>query len=191
MTVYAQNIETWEPWQRDYRLGLILILPPREVSEPVDALRGMYDSKSQAICPPHISVSDPLAYEMTAEIELSIRSVLKDIEPFDLCFDELHASDKHPGISYRIHPEAPIRSLQQTLHGSSAFSDAAYRRREIQPHMTIAEFISIEESIRICRELQNTAPQGTFTCDSVEFIVPDESFHFQKVKTFKFGEDRP
>jgi hypothetical protein len=53
--------------------------------------------------------------------------------------------------------------------------------------MTIAEFISIEESLRLCEQLQDSAPSGSFLCDRLEFVVPDENFQFQRVDTFLLG----
>ncbi len=57
---YANDIEHWEDWQRDYRYGVILILPPSELAAEIDSLREQHDPKSHAISPAHISVSDPL-----------------------------------------------------------------------------------------------------------------------------------
>lgn len=52
----AEDTSGWEDWQRDYRLGVILILPPPEVSRVIDALRRSYDPRAFRICPTHISV---------------------------------------------------------------------------------------------------------------------------------------
>ena len=53
--------------------------------------------------------------------------------------------------------------------------------------MTIAEFISIEDGLKLCAQLQDSAPRGSFMCDRLEFIVPDDEFHFQKKLTFFLG----
>ena len=53
--------------------------------------------------------------------------------------------------------------------------------------MTIAEFISIEDGLEICARLQSSAPSGSFLCDRLEFIVPDEGFRFQRSDTFLLG----
>ena len=187
MTGYAEHTDGWEDWRLDYRLGLILILPPQHVSDLIDHMRRKYDPKSHAICPTHISVSDPLSHEMTPDLEMEIRSILKTIEPFELHFDRLEASGEHPGVSYPIHPAEPIRELRNALHESGAFSRREYHRRQIPPHMTIAEFISIEDSLNLCSKLRDTAPKGSFLCDRLEFVVPDDDLHFQRDKTFLLG----
>lgn len=40
---YATDMSNWEDWQRDYILGLILIVPPPTVSALIDELRAEYD----------------------------------------------------------------------------------------------------------------------------------------------------
>ena len=187
MIRYAQNTDSWEDWQLDYRLGLILIMPPKEVSDLIDPLRERYDPKSHATCSTHISVSDPLSREMTPDLETEIRAILQDFQPFELHFRTLHASCKHPGVSYSIHPEEPIRALQEALHKSRAFAGKVYKRRHIPPHMTIAEFISIPESLKLCDQLQDTAPKGSFICDRLEFIVPDDNMRWRREITFMLG----
>ena len=187
MIRYAQNTDSWEDWQLDYRLGLILIMPPKGVSDLIDPLRERYDPKSHATCSTHISVSDPLSLEMTPDLETEIRAILQDFQPFELHFRTLHASSKHPGVSYSIHPEEPIRALQEALHKSRAFAGKVYKRRHIPPHMTIAEFISIQESLKLCDQLQDTAPKGSFICDRLEFIVPDDNMRWHREITFMLG----
>jgi len=185
---YAADASKWEDWQRDYRLGLILIMPPEEVSRQIDPLRAKYDPHAFAICPTHISLSDPLRCEMTPEVEDEIRCVLSLIQPFTLYFDNIYASPDYSGVIYPIRPQEPIEKLKAVLHTASAFSGKSYSRRSIPPHMTIAEFISIEDGLKLCDQLKDTAPRGSFVCDRLEFIVPDNNFHFQKKITFFFND---
>ena len=184
MIPYVKDTSKWEDWQRDYRFGLILIMPPPEVSQEIDLLRAKYDPRSAASCGTHISLSDPLSQEMTPNLINEINNVITDVQPFTLYYDKPHASTRHPGVSYPIRPQEPIDNLKQILHGTSAFSGEAYHRRNIAPHMTIAEFISIDESLELCARLQNSAPSGSFLCDKLELVVPDESFRFKKRGTF-------
>ncbi len=151
-------------------------------------MRSRYDPRSAASCGTHISLSDPLSQEMTADLINEINNVTTDVQPFTLYYDKPHASTKHAGVSYPIRPQEPIDDLKQILHGTSAFSGAAYRRRDIAPHMTIAEFISIDESLELCERLQNSAPTGSFLFDRLELVVPDESFRFNRKGTFFLGD---
>jgi len=184
MITYATDISKWEDWQRDYRLGLILIMPPEDVARQIDPLRAKYDPYAFAICPTHISFSDPLQSEMTPVLENEIRHILSSVQPFTLYFDNLYASPDYSGVIYPISPREPIDALKAALHTASVFAGETYYRRSIPPHMTIAEFISIEDGLKLCSQLKDTAPRGSFLCDRLEFIVPDNDFHFQKKLTF-------
>ena len=148
---YARNTHEWEDWQRDYRFGLILIIPPDEIAAPIDALRRHYDPKSAATCPAHISLSDPLCSEMAPDHRTEIQNILKSIEPFTLHFDKPHSSRKRAGVAYTVTPQEPIDNLKAALHTAAVFSRDPYPRRGIPAHMTIAEFVSIEESLKILR----------------------------------------
>lgn len=177
----------WEDWQRDYQFGLLLIMPPQVIAEKVDLLRAKCDPRSSAICPAHISVSDPLRREMTADLRDEICSLLSRVEPFQLHFDKPLASAERAGIACAIWPQEPIDALKKTLHSAAIFDGQVYQRRDIPAHMTIAEFISIEESLSLCAQIQSVAPRGSFLCDRLEFVVPNERFQFQRVESFLFG----
>ena len=185
---YVTDTSEWEDWHCDYRLGLILIMPPEDVARQIDPLRAEHDPHAFAICPTHISLSDPLRREMTAELKAETREILSRIEPFTLHYGKPHASPKRGGVAHPITPQAPIHDLKEALHRAAVFEGKAYGRRSIPAHMTIAEFLSIEDSLELCPELQNSAPSGSFLCDQLTFIVPDQDFHFHRVGTFFLGE---
>jgi hypothetical protein len=65
----VSDTSRWEKWQRDYGLGLILIMPPHDVARQINPLRSRYDPKAYASCPAHITLSDPLGLEMTTEFQ--------------------------------------------------------------------------------------------------------------------------
>lgn len=184
MVSYAEEMSDWEQWQRDYRLGVILILPPPEVAQQIDPLRAKYDPRSFATSPTHISVTDPLSKEMTPDLQEEIQGVLSGFSPFEVHFDKPQASTEYAGVSYPIRPQEPIDALKQALHASSAFGDRSHERRDIPAHMTIAEFLSIEESLRLCDQLQDTAPSGSFVCDRLSLVVPDQDFSFNEAVVF-------
>ncbi|NQU44429.1 2'-5' RNA ligase family protein [bacterium] len=121
---YVTDTSNWENWQRDYRLGLILIMPPEEVSRQIDLLRAKHDPYAFAICPTHISLSDPLRREVTPELEEEIRDILSTIAPFMLHYDKPHASPKRGGVAYPISPQAPIDHLKEILHTAAVFEGA-------------------------------------------------------------------
>lgn len=169
---YVTDTSTWERWQRDYVYGLILIMPPPQVARQINPLRSRYDPKTYSYCEAHITLSDPLGLEMTPERDAEIQGILNTVRPFTLHFDEPHASRERGGVAYPIRPREPIDALRETLHRASVFCRPPYYTREIPPHMTIAEFVTVEESWRILDEIKPTAPSGSFLCDRLEYIVP-------------------
>lgn len=188
MIAYAEDTAAWAPWQRDYRLGLILILPPPEVAQVFDRLRRRFDPRSHAICPAHISVSDPLRLEMTDKRREEIRALCAGLEPFPVRYGRPQASTERAGVACPVGPQAAIDRLKDALHRATVFDGQVYRRRSVPAHMTIAEFVSIEESARICAAVEQEVSGGAFVCRQLDFIVPDEGFCFRKVMRFRLGK---
>lgn len=186
---YVTDTSGWEKWQRDYRLGLILIMPPEDVAGRINPLRARYDPRSYSYCPAHITLSDPLGLEMTTDRDAEIQNILRTVPPFRLYYDEPQASKERGGVAYSIRPRESIDSLREVLHTASVFCRESYWTRNIAPHMTIAEFVTVEESWRILEEIREVAPSGSFLCDRLEFIVPDGHMKFHRVKTYTLGTE--
>ena len=186
-TTCVQDTSDWEDWQRDYRFGLILIIPPHEVSAVIDPVRKKIDPRSAAMCQAHVSVSDPLQCEMAPGLQREIQSALRHFRPFLLHYGEPHPSPGRPGIVCPISPQEPINLLKRALHSTAAFSRDAYNRRNIPAHLTIAEFVSTEDSRHSYAEIKERIKAGSFLCDRLEFIVPDRHFHFINHGTFILG----
>jgi hypothetical protein len=70
------DTSSWEPWQHDYRFGVVLVMPPPHVASPIDALREAYHHKSHAIGSAHISVSDPLRTQMSDDAQKEIQGIV-------------------------------------------------------------------------------------------------------------------
>ena len=184
---YVADTSHWTPWQRDYRFGVMLVMPPPHVASSIDAMREAYDPKAHAICSAHISVSDPLRRELDGEAREEIRGLLRTVHPFEVHYDKPAASTRHAGVAYPVAPQERFDELKRTLHQASVFAGAVYNRRQIPAHMTIAEFLSIDESLRLCARVAGTAPGGSFWCDRLEYVVPDATFRFQRQETFLLG----
>jgi hypothetical protein len=182
MFTYVTDTSTWEPWQQEYRYGLILIMPPPDVMAIMDSLRCKFDPRSAAICQGHVSLSEPLPRPLTPELLDEVRAILAKVEPFEITYGPLRTFPPYPGVTYRIEPEDRFFALREALHGASVFEGSPFKRKDRAPHMTIAEFLpDIEASERLREELQGNVPEGTFLCDRLEYIVPDEGFRLQRV----------
>jgi hypothetical protein len=70
---YVTDTSKWEKWQRNYRLGLIVIMPPDEVASRINPLCAKYDPRTYAYCPAHITLC-------THTVQTSIRASRRDWE---------------------------------------------------------------------------------------------------------------
>jgi 2'-5' RNA ligase superfamily len=177
----------WEPWQREYAFGAFYIFPPYDLAAKVDELRWAYDPNSAAICQAHVSLSEPLRSRLDSDHAAEIRERLASLEPFQVEYGPIRGFAPHPGVALTIGPERLIRSLRDTIHSTSAFKQASFKRADIPPHMTIAEFITIERSDELLDELAAAIPDGTFECSHVVHAVPDSNFHFVTMATYPIG----
>jgi len=178
LTNYVTDISRWEDWQKEYRYGVILIIPPDPPLTRVEALRRKYDPKGQAICGPHISVTVPFPRALSDANWYEIKSIVSGIKPFTIKYGPLMNFLPHPGVYLAIEPVTEMDNLRTVLEKAAAFKGAPPRKYPFLPHMTIAEFITEEETKELMVKLKDTAPVGSFFCTSVSYAVPDRYFHF-------------
>jgi 2'-5' RNA ligase len=173
-------METWEDWQKPYAHGTIVIWPPDEVRQIVDAQRQAYDPASQAICGTHITVTQPLCRQLDKGEWGEILSLLKDFPSFEIVYGPLKSFLPYPCIWYEVQPVENILELRNALHGTGCFNLEMRHPKNFIPHMTITEGLSgpeVNDALLI--KLQEESGVGTFKCDALAFIVPDLQFHFQ------------
>ncbi|UCH34263.1 MAG: 2'-5' RNA ligase family protein [Armatimonadota bacterium] len=178
VTTYAADISHWEAWQPKWRFGVILIYPPDPPLLQVNALRAKYDPRSQSTCDGHISLTVPLPRVLTESHWDELWSIASGIAPFTIDYGPLMNYLPHPGVCLAIEPQAELDSLRAALETASAFAGAPPRRYPFSAHMTIAEFISADETKALMVELKDVAPQGSFSCTCVSYAVPDGNFRF-------------
>lgn len=183
VTAYAADIGHWEAWQREYRFGVLLIYPPDPPLLQVNALRARYDPRSQSICDAHISLTVPLPRPLTEADWVELESIASGIAPITIHYGPLTNYLPHPGVCVAIRPQAELDGLRAALETASAFTGAPARRHAFSAHMTIAEFISAEETKALMVELRDVVPRGSFLCSCVSYAVPDGDFHFSERRT--------
>lgn len=178
---YATDTSGWEGWQFEYQFGAFYIFPPTGIIEPTDALRRAYDAKSASICQAHISLSEPLQAPLSDEQVQEIRNALCAVPSFNIHYGPLRSFPPYPGVCYSIAPEDEFRGLRAVLHSTPAFVGVPLKHEHIAPHMTIAEFISLERTNELLHELSGKVPEGTFCCGSIEYAVPNDRGYFERV----------
>ena len=54
--------------------------------------------------------------------------------------------------------------------------------------MINAEFVSVQITKQLVRDMEGErAPTGSFVCDHLSYVVPDEEFHFIEWRGLKLG----
>lgn len=178
LTQYVSDVSHWEEWQQAYRLGVLLIFPPDPLLSQVNALRATYDPQSQAVCDAHISLTIPVPQPMSTAHWSELESLVAGILPFPIQYGPLRHYLPYPGVCLAIEPRDVLDSLRRRLEKASIFADAPAQTYPFSAHMTIAEFISVEQTKALMHELAGVAPHGSFTCTGVSYAVPDAKCHF-------------
>ncbi|MCR9134279.1 MAG: 2'-5' RNA ligase family protein [bacterium] len=184
---YANKTDHWENWWHGYYYGAFYIFPPEEVMKEVDKLREKYDPKSAGFCRAHISLSEPLKKKITASDMHSLRNDLSLITPFEINYGPLRTHPPYPGVTYTITPEKEFDTLRKVIHGNKLFHGVELRRSKIVPHMTIAEFITMEQTNEIFDRLNGKVKSGKFLCKEIVLAVPNNDMYFNPVISIPLG----
>lgn len=169
----------WLDWQRPYRLGVLLVLPPGPVRREIDALRARYDPRSHAFAEAHVSLTVPFRKEPDDGLWGELVRVAAGFAPFTIRYGPLVPFLPRPGAALAIEPRDELDRLRRALEACEVFEGAAPRPRPFWPHLTIAEFVSVDATKDLVRQIGGgRAPAGSFVCDHLSYLVPDENFHF-------------
>jgi 2'-5' RNA ligase len=187
ITAYASTVEHWEKWQREYRFGVLLLFPPEPVRAQVNALRAAHDPISQATCDAHISLTVPLPRPLTEEDWRALQVSVTDLAPFRVHYGPLRHYLPYPGVCLAIEPQEVLDALRRRLEAAPFFAGTLPRSHPFSAHMTIAEFISVEQTETLMDELAGIASSGGFTCSGVSYAVPDAAFHFTERRELRLG----
>lgn len=187
VATYAIDTDRWEPWQHEYRFGVLLLFPPQPLRDTVNALRLQHDPRSQSYCDAHISLTVPAVSPVTPECWTELEAVASEIEPFEITYGPLKHYLPHPGVCLAVEPVGAIDALRVALEAVPPFSEAPARRYPFSPHLTIAEFITAERTESLMGELSPMAPTGRFVCREVSYAVPNESFYFEEWGRLELG----
>jgi 2'-5' RNA ligase len=175
---YATAMAHWEEWQQEYRFGVLLIYPPEPLRTRINSLRTLHDPRSQAICDAHISMTVPFPRPVTAEDWAALAAVGDQFAPVTVVYGPPRQYPGVPGVVLNIEPADRLSQLVTALESLPVFAHAVARRYPFSPHMTIAEFITLERTAELLQELPAAELGGTFECRTLAYAVPDEQFHF-------------
>ena len=187
ITSYEADISHWEDWQKGYKFGVLLIFPPDPPLTQVNTLRAKYDPRGQSICDAHISLTIPLPRPLSEAHWSELESITSEIEPFSIHYGPLMNYLPHPGVCLAIEPQDELDRLRAALETALVFEGAPARKNPFSAHMTIAEFISVQQTEALMGELEDVAPEGLFACTGVSYAVADADFHFTNRKRLELA----
>jgi 2'-5' RNA ligase len=181
ITEYAKDVGGWQVWQQQYRYGVIVVLPPDPPLSEVNQLRAKYDPHGYAICSAHISLTIQMANAVNDADWMELQNIAAGIKQFTVkygpVFNVLPAA---PGVMLKIEPKEIFQKVLAVIESAAVFKGAPPRPFPFYPHMTIAEYIDAAQTKILTEQLEDAAPQGTFRCTHLSYIVPDASFHFME-----------
>jgi 2'-5' RNA ligase len=188
MPTYATAMTTWLDWQKDYRFGVILVLPPEPVRSQINGLRAKYDPQSHKTVEAHISLTAPLQKEPDDRQWTELERIALQFEAFPIDYGPLVSFLPKAGAALDIQPQAQLDKLRIALEVGEVFLGAPPRRYPFWAHMTIAEFVSVETTQQLVRDLEGgRSPRGSFPCGRLSYVVPDEEFRFIEWRALKLG----
>ncbi len=180
ITQYA-NEQLWEQeWQNEYKYGAILFIPPEPILSTVNELRQKYDKLSANGCCVHISLTMPLKSPLTIAGTNEIKRKLLDFKKFEVHYGPfINFLPVAKGVVLEIKEQKKFEELYKTIESVEGikFYD---RKWPFKAHMTIAEFISEEDTLVLTEKLNKNVIYGSFTCDKVVYMVPNQDMVFQK-----------
>ena len=95
----------------------------------------------------------------------------------------------YPCLFLAIWPVGPLTALHDALQATGLFHPVPDHHERFVPHMTILEgTLGPQEIADLARELQETAPTGSFACREIALIVPDAAIRFSFMYQFRIGK---
>jgi 2'-5' RNA ligase superfamily len=93
-------------WQKAYRFGVLLVLPPEPVRTEINALRAIYDPVSHAGAEAHISLTVPFPTEPSDRAWLELERIASGFYPFTIRYGPLVPFLPKPGAALDVEPQA-------------------------------------------------------------------------------------
>lgn len=185
VTTYVSDTSNWEEWKKEYQYGALYIFPPTELRETVNLLRAELDPKSQSYCDAHISLTVPFPRPLTVAGLQEIEQAAQLIMPLEITYGPVTSYPGHPGVVLKIEPQEQLSKLVSMLEALPVFEGANPRRYPFSAHLTIAEFITMERTAELVRELATAKLEGKFQSPLISYAVPTQDFHFEERKFIK------
>ena len=179
----------WEPWQRAYQHGTLVIWPPDSDRESVGQWREQLDPTSHGFAEAHITVTQPLKARLTTDILDRLTTILRAENNFEVTYGPLRSFLPSPVLWLEVQPAGRVVELRRKLHLTGAFDLSLPHTEDFVPHMTITEGLSGPQvDHALFQSTRDRIECGSFDCSGVVYLVPDDSFRFHVEREIRFGD---
>ncbi len=176
------NGSSWPAWQRDYRYGTLVIMPPPTLASALDPIRERFDPASAAQIGAHITLTPPLAAAPSSADEKRVRTAIRGVATMRLQLDRPTQFSGSSVIYLPVVPTQPFLKLREVLLTTGLFRLDLPHTTDFVPHLTLSEFGTTPAAT-----LGADIPQPeamAFLAEGVAWVVPDEEVHFTVRRTF-------
>lgn len=176
---------SWLTWQRAYRYGLLVILPPPGIASVLDQIRERLDPVSAATFGSHITVTPPLATAPSAADEERVQTAIRSAPSMRLQLDRPTQFSGSSVVYLPVVPSQGVSALRTALLATGLFRLDQPHASDFVPHLTLSEFGSAPGEA-----LRANLPQPeamAFLLDTVAWVVPDEAFQFTVRRTYRLS----
>lgn len=189
ITQYA-NEELWEKeWHKEYKYGVILFIPPEPLFSSVNGLRQKYDKSSADSCCAHLSLTMLLKNPLTTADIKEIEKKLSNFKKFEVHYGPFtNFLPEANGVVLEIKEQKKFAELYKTIESAEGV-EFYHRKWPFKAHITIAEFISEEDTLMLTDKLNKNSINGSFICDKVFYMVPNQDMVFEKIMAFNLKKE--
>jgi len=177
ITLYADETKWIDDWVKEYKYGIIMIYLPEPHLSEVTALRNRYFG-ANGDCDAHISLSVPVRRPVTQADLAEMERLLRDMKPFDIHYGPVVEKPTHKGVMLAVTEQEELRDLLGVVETSSIFEGAPVRKYPYLAHITVAEFVSWEQTYEIIEEIKGLPLTDSFELGYLSYAVPDQNLRF-------------
>jgi 2'-5' RNA ligase len=180
---------SWPTWQRDYRYGTLVIMPPPNLASALDPIRERFDPASAAHIGAHITLTPPFAAAPSSADEERVRTAIRGVAPMRLQLDRPTQFSGSSVVYLPVVPTEPFLKLREVLLATGLFRLDLPHTTDFVPHLTLSEFGTMPAAA-----LRADIPQPeamAFLVEGVAWVVPDEEVQFTVRRTFMLAASHP
>ena len=129
----------------------------------------------------------PLKNPLTIADINEIEKKLSDFKKFEVHYGPfINFLPAANGVVLEIEEQKKFEELYKTIESAEGieFYD---RKWPFKAHITIAEFINEKNTLMLTDRLNKNSLNGSFTCDKVFYMVPNQDMVFEKIIAFNLA----